>query len=473
MNNFHTINPATGKINWEGTSASAEEINEAVIQARDAMYHWANLPLEKRAERLQGYASLLKDNQTRFAETISQSTGKPLWEAKTEVSAMVQKVPISIQAYQERCASKSQKLNSQTLLTAFRPHGVVAVFGPYNFPGHLPNGHIIPALLAGNTVLFKPSELTPAVGDLLVYYLHQAGIPKNVVQVLHGGPSVGKMLSVHPDIDGIFFTGSAATGNFLNSVFATNPGKILALEMGGNNPLVISSMADIKASAYLTIQSAFLTSGQRCSCARRLILIDNPSNTVYLNTLLQMTRSIQVGPYTDDPEPFMGPVISMAAAKHLLDAQARLEEHGANLLLPLRLLQPELPFLTPGILDVTAVKVRPDVEYFGPMLQLIRVANLSDAIEEANRTCYGLTAGLFSTNADEWAEFFMKTRAGVINWNTPLTGASSLAPFGGIGQSGNHRPSAYLAADYCSYPIASLQNSQLSIPSTLTPGITL
>jgi succinylglutamic semialdehyde dehydrogenase len=444
-----------------------------VRSARAAFEKWGVTSLEDRTYALERYAAALEKHQASLAELISQETGKPLWESKSEVSSMIQKIPISIQAYRERCPDKKLPMGDQKLITFYKPHGVVAVLGPFNFPGHLPNGHFVPALLAGNTVIFKPSEITPAVGEKIAECFRESGLPEGVFQVVQGGPEMGKKLMGEPGIDGFFFTGSASTGILLNKQLAKHPGKILALEMGGNNPLVISHLSDIPSAVYATIQSAYLTSGQRCSCARRLILIATPTQEPFLKAFIQTIKTLRIGPYTDRPEPFMGPVIHMKAAEKLLQAQEKLIQMGAKPICEMRLIEKNRPFLTPGLIDVTSVPSPPDEEYFGPLLQVIHVSDFEAALAAANRTSFGLTAGLFSTVEKEWEQFLRRVRAGVINWNAPLTGASSQAPFGGIGKSGNHRPSAYLAADYCSYPIASVQTNVLQLPITRLPGISL
>ena len=250
-------------------------------------------------------------------------------------------------------------------------------------------------------------------------------------------------------------------------------GKSQALEVGGNNPLIVSQIEDIKAAVYTTIQSAFLTSGQRCSSARRLILPPHPQRDQYLHMLIKAASSLRVGPYTDDPEPFMGPLIHQKIVDQLLSAEKRLIEAGALPLIHMKPLHDSLPFLSPGIVDITAVLSPPDEEYFGPLLQVIYVDSFEQAIDTANDTHYGLSASLISSSQEEWGQFYQQVRAGVINWNTPTTGASSQNPFGGIGKSGNHRPSAFFAADYCSYPVASSIKNPLQLPLKILPGINL
>ncbi|HEV8604609.1 MAG TPA: succinylglutamate-semialdehyde dehydrogenase [Tepidisphaeraceae bacterium] len=468
---MQSINPATGEVSSSFRTLNPTELNHAVGAAYFAFDVWVDLGVEKRIGILNRYAAELKARKTDLAQTISQETGKPLWESLGEVDAMINKVPLSIEAHTMRRSEESRPTPDAQAITRFKPHGVAAVLGPFNMPGHLPNGHIVPALLAGNTIVFKSSEYTPRIANKMAECFEAGGLLKGVMSVIHGARETGSALATHRDIDAIFFTGSAAAGIAINKANAHRPGLILALEMGGNNPLVIWDVADLKAAALLTIQSAFITSGQRCSCARRLIIPQD--GQPFLNQLIELTRQIRVGPHTDRPEPFMGPVISDAAAQTLLKAQANLINLGGKPLLEMRSTGPRPAFLTPGIIDVTDVVDLPDEEHFGPLLQVIRVASSDAAIAEANKTRYGLCAGLLSDDRGRFDQFYRQVRAGVIHWNRPTTGASSMLPFGGIGESGNHRPAGYWSADYSSYPVALLESDKLRLPATMPPGIEL
>jgi succinylglutamic semialdehyde dehydrogenase len=472
MTTFRSINPATGAIIWEGKAAQKPDINKAVEKASKAFEGWSLLPIEKRIEYLRAFKAALNQSKDALAESISKETGKPLWESKAEVNAMVNKVDISIDAYDHRCAEIIHDQPEIRAITRHKPHGVVAVFGPFNFPGHLPNGHIVPALLAGNTVIFKPSEFTPLVAELTMKCWEKAGLPPGVLNLVQGGRETGQLLSHHPGIKGLFFTGSWQTGKIFAEQFANQPEKILALEMGGNNPLVVYDISDSKCAAFLTIQSAFLTSGQRCTCARRLIIAEGKEGDAFLKELIHHMKGIHVGTYIDKPEPYMGPVISENTVKHLLEAQENLKAHGGEILVEMRQLKSGTGLISPGLMDVTKVVNRPDEELFGPFLQVIRVSNFEAAIKEANNTSFGLAAGLLSDRPEFYEKFYQKVKAGIINWNSALTGASSAAPFGGIGHSGNYRPSAYYAADYCSFPVASMEAHRLKLPAQMPPGIT-
>ncbi len=446
-------------------------IDNIVKSSQKAFPAWAQKSVEERKIYLERFANIVSKHKNELALLISQEIGKPLWESLTEVDAVINKVAISFEAYVKRCEEIKKASVAVTSWTRFKPHGVVLVLGPFNLPAHLPHSHIIPALLAGNTVIFKPSEKVPKVGEKLMEFWNKTKIPASVISLVQGGRDVASALAYHPDLNGLFFTGSAAVGKLLYQHFANHPEKILALEMGGNNPLIVYNVKYLTAASYMTIQSAFITSGQRCVCARRLIVIDNKEGKEFLDRLVSLTTKIKVGSFDQIPEPFMGPVISKEVAEQLLLKQDELLSAGGKPLLEMK--QKKGAFLSPGIIDATTISNRKDEEIFGPLLQVIRVKNFKQAIKEANNTSYGLAAGLLSDDYKAYQEFFSQIKAGIINWNRPLTGASSRAPFGGVGESGNHRPSAYFAADYCAYPVASMESNQLILPDTLTPGLQL
>jgi succinylglutamic semialdehyde dehydrogenase len=385
---------------------------------------------------------------------------------------MVGKIALSIKSYQTRTGVTENPMPLGKAFIRHKPHGVVAVFGPYNFPGHLPNGHIVPALIAGNTIVFKPSDLTPMVAQTMVKLWDAANLPKGVLNLLQGDITTGKALAAHDHIDGLFFTGSSNTGKLLHEQFAGHPGKILALEMGGNNPLIVAQVNDIDAAVHDIVQSAFITSGQRCTCARRLFIPNTAQGDAILARLIEVTKRIEVGQYDADEQPFMGAMISAKAAAMMAQAQAALIQLGAQVLVELTHLDSDTGFVSPGIIDVTNIlDVLPDEEHFGPLLKVIRYNTFIDAIAEANNTKFGLSAGLIADDAQLYDQFFQQIRAGIVNWNRPITGASGAAPFGGIGESGNHRASAFYAADYCAYPVASVELEATTLPGTLNPGL--
>ncbi len=471
---FTSLDPAKNQTVWEGNSASPTQVDAAIGAARVAFETWAMTSLEDRLAIVKRYAELLGENKEHLAKTIAKESGKPEWETATEVAAMMGKVGISEKAYHERTGTVENDMPVGKAFIRHKPHGVVAVFGPYNFPGHLPNGHIVPALIAGNTIVFKPSELTPLVAEEMVKLWEQAGLPKGVLNLVQGEVETGKALAGHPHIDGLFFTGSSTTGKLLHEQFAGHPGKILALEMGGNNPLIVRDVQDVDAAVHDIVQSSFVTAGQRCTCSRRLFIPSGNFGDALLARLIDVTKQIKIDHYDAEEQPFMGAMISARAASMMVGAQQKLEALGAEVLVRLEHTDENTGFVTPGIIDVTGILANlPDEEHFGPLVKVIRYSDFDEAIKEANNTSFGLSAGLLSDSEDDYNHFFARIRAGIVNWNRPITGASSAAPFGGIGDSGNHRASAYYAADYCAFPVASVELDTVTLPGKLSPGLSL
>ncbi|MCL1142259.1 succinylglutamate-semialdehyde dehydrogenase [Shewanella gaetbuli] len=474
--NGHSIqskNPANGEVIWQGNTATATQVNDAVNAARAAQFDWFMLGYDARLAIVEAYRAQLEAHKDLIAETIAQETGKPQWETATEAGAMIGKIALSAKAHDKRTGTETNDLPAGRAVLRHKPHGVVAVFGPYNFPGHLPNGHIVPALLAGNTVVFKPSELTPKVAELMLQCWQKAGLPQGVINLVQGEVETGKALASHPQIDGLFFTGSSRTGHLLHQQYAGHPGKILALEMGGNNPLIVKGISDIKAAVHEIIQSAYISSGQRCTCARRLYVEKGEQGDALIAELVNAIKQIKVGPWNSQPQPFMGSMISESAALGMVAAQATLQSLGGESIIELTQLASGTGLVTPGLIDVTKIESLPDDEYFGPLLQLVRYSEFDEAIRLANDTRYGLSAGLLADSRDDYDYFLARIRAGIVNWNKQITGASGAAPFGGVGASGNHRASAFYAADYCAYPVASMEADSVNLPASLSPGLSI
>lgn len=469
---FTSLDPAYNKVLWEGNSASVAQVEQAVAAAEKALPQWCGLTIDERIAYLRKFRDIVEKNVDELTRAISAEVGKPLWEAATEAKSVVAKLELSLISYDDRTGIHKKAIAGGEVITCHKPHGVVAILGPFNFPAHIPNGQIIPALLAGNTIVLKPSEYTPQVADLFMHYWEQVGLPAGVLNMVQGAGDVGQCLIEQP-VNAVFFTGSYATGKHIHEHFGAKPEVLVALEMGGNNPLTVWDIKDAQAAAYTIVQSAFLTAGQRCTCARRLMVPQGKDGDAIIDALLILMKNITVGPFDATPEPFMGPVINPAAAQHVLQVQEALLQQGAQTLQPVTLVTEGSALLRPGLLDVTTLSQRKDEECFGPLLQVIRVNTFEEAITEANNTSYGLSAGLISDSDGLFKQYCWQVRAGVINWNRQTTGASGDAPFGGVGHSGNHRPGAYYAADFCAYPVVSICSPTLTLPPTLTPGITL
>jgi succinylglutamic semialdehyde dehydrogenase len=464
---FDSMNPATEEDIWSGKTSSYEDVQEAVTAAHYAFTDWRKTSFQQRLEILQQFNKIVNDKSGELAKLISSETGKPLWDAAKEVQAVLGKLNISADAYNKRTGT-AELAQNKAMTLRHQPHGVMAILGPYNFPCHLPNGHIIPALLAGNTVVFKPSELTPACGEFLAKCWHTAGLPDGVFNLIQGKKETGQALMSATHIAGVLFTGSEQTGKILHKHFAGRPEIMLALEMGGNNPLIIDQNTQLTNSVLLTLESAFISAGQRCTCARRVFIPTGDWGDTFLEQLVAKARSLPIGFPDCDPQPFMGTMISAQSVNHLLQQQQKLLDMGGVALIPCEKLPCGEAFVTPGIIDVTAISKPTDEEIFGPLLQIIRYNSFDQAIEQANQTRFGLAAGLISENESKLIQFNSQIRAGIVNWNQPLTGASSALPFGGVGCSGNHRPSAYYAADYCSFPVSGIQQHSIETSTTLS-----
>ena len=470
-----SLNPADQAVVWRGRQATELQVEQAMQAATAAVADgetgasgWAGTSSEDRTAIVRRYETILRESQDELAELISRETGKPLWECQGEVATCIAKVELSIQAASERRAPLQTMVGEATAEVDYRPLGVVLVLGPYNFPAHLPGGQMIPALLAGNTIVFKPSELTPAVGEWLVDAWQQAGLPAGVVNLLQGGREVAEWAIDYPQLDAVMFTGSLRAGRAIHRRLAGRTDVLLTLEMGGNNPLVVlpdpagqgalddDPSADLSQVAGMIVASAYVTAGQRCTCARRLILLDDDWSDTLLETLIGRVKRLHVGLPGDDPEPFIGPLISPAAAESMLAAQLAFAQHGGRVLVELRRDARSQALLHPGLIDMTGVAVSQDEEHFGPLLQVYRVPDFEAAIRLANDTRFGLAAALIGGSAEQFEQFRHQVRAGVVNWNRQTTGASGRLPFGGLGDSGNHRPVGYWAVDACSDPVASL-----------------
>lgn len=455
---FKSTSPADDSLVWEGAADDAAACADAVRRCRAVQPGWAETPLDARIAVARRFAALARERADEIAALISRETGKPLWETKIEAAGIAGKVDLSIAAQAERAGERLAPTPYGQSALRHRPHGVLAILGPFNFPAHLPSGHIIPALLAGNAIVFKPSELTPAVGEMLVRLWRDAGLPPGVLELVQGGRETGAAL-IDCAIDGLLFTGSARAGLHFQQHFAGRAGFLLALELGGNNPLIAWD-GDAEVAAGIIAQSAFLTAGQRCSCARRLIVPDNDDGRAIVEAAVALAARLRIGRWDADPQPFMGSLISAEAAASVDRAIDRLAAQGGVVLTDARDDLAGRAFRAPAIVDMSAAR-RDDEEIFGPVLQVLRVPDFDAAIAAANDTAYGLSASLLSADDRLWDRFLARSRAGVVNRNRPTNGAASNLPFGGSGASGNHRPSAWYAADYCAYPVASAEAPSL------------
>ena len=454
---INSFNPTDGSLIQEHNISSKNDIENAVNFSFAIFNIWSNYSFSKRKRALVSFQKILIKNQSELASMIKLETGKSSIESEQEVKGAINKVTLTIQAYQERLDSFQKKGVSNTLQLSFKPIGIILVLGPFNFPLHLPLGHILPAILAGNCILFKPSEYVTGVSKFLMSLIQKSSILDNVVQCVYGGANEAQYLISQPKIKGVFFTGSYNTARLISQSLSTRPEVLFAMECGGNNPLVVSSYKSQEFVLDSILRSAYLTSGQRCTCARRLIVVDNKKNRSLINQLVKKIKSLKIGSLVSNNELTLGPLISDKACGDVIEFSDKLIKIGGSPLVVSTRLDRSGYFVSPGLIDMSEIISKiPDEECFGPLLQLIFVPTFIEACKLANNTSYGLSASLFSVSKKEFNVFFQTVRAGIINWNQPTNGASSQLPFGGVGKSGNFRPTGFSAIDSCVYPVSSI-----------------
>jgi len=466
-------------------------VDQAVAAARSALGPWSRTPRQMRFEALRAFAELCKTHAGPMAELLCDEIGKVMWECKAEAGLLASKVDITLDPAPEgglrRVTDFGFALTPSRLAKClFKPHGVMAVLGPFNFPAHLPNGHIVPALALGNTVIFKPSDKAPAVGQLLVELfdeaLRSAGAPAGVINLVQGGVDVASDLINHEGLDAIAFTGSWPVARRIMQANLDRPGRILALELGGSNPAVVLADADPKLAAIEIARCAFNTTGQRCTCTRRAIIHRDIAAKV-IPAICQIASQLVIGHPRASHPVFMGPLVADASRRHLLQFQERAAKVGASVLLAARSVEIAQGvdgqqsdggyYVSPSVIEVERFTAAPpapldgkspfdpgcDEEVFGPLLRICIVDSEEHAFEQASATRYGLAASIFTADPAAAERFVAAVRAGCININTGTAGASSKLPFGGLGLSGNHRPAGSFALDYCAYPVASMQET--------------
>jgi succinylglutamic semialdehyde dehydrogenase len=464
----------------------ATHADDAVAAARAALPAWSRTPFEQRARVLRTYAEITKKRAAEIASLISDETGKAMWETTGEAAALAGKVDITLD---ESPAGGLARVSpfafdmtaSRRARCVFRPHGVMSVVGPFNFPAHLPNGHFVPALAMGNTVVFKPSDKTPAVGQVLAEMMLEAleteGAPPGVFNLVQGAGDVAARLVAHPGIDGVLFTGSWAVGRRILEANLDRPGRIIALELGGNNPSVVMPDADLRQAAVEIARCAFNTTGQRCTCTRRVVAHERIADRLF-RAIVEAGRNLRIGDPKSDEPVFCGPLISEESRRAVLDAQSRFAASGGEILLEARALDEAGDgwYIAPGVMRVDRFTAGDsgdagcDSEVFGPLLRVTTVGSLDEAIEQANATRYGLAASIFTADPAAGERFLAEARAGCVNVNAGTAGASSKLPFGGLGLSGNHRPAGSFSTDYCAFPVA--QMIEAGDAAQVAPGMT-
>jgi len=448
--------------------ADARDVDAAVTRARGAFPAWRDAGFEARAAVIRRFRDLAAAKTETLANLIAREMGKAIWDARGEAKLLPAKVDVTLGEGMQAVAPIEV---GPGIRSTVHPRGLLAVLGPYNFPAHLPNGHIVPALATGNTVVFKPSELTPAVGAFMAALWREAGLPDGVFELVQGFGATGAALAGHADVDGVLFTGSYATGRVLEELTLDQPGKLLALEMGGKNAIVVLEDADLELALAETALSICATTGQRCSCASRLFVHERVIDA-FAERLTRLLARVKGGMPLDESV-FMGPLASMAAAEKVLRYRGLAREAGAERLLAVDPGRP-LPWVGPGLVRFASTAQDHPYqreEIFGPEAALYPIRDLDEAIAAVNDSDYGLVASLFTANRTHYEHAIGRIETGLLNWNKGTIGASGKLPFGGSKRSGNDRPAGISAGLYCTTHQAHLENTAGFDAAALPPGM--
>ncbi|MDH4468272.1 MAG: aldehyde dehydrogenase family protein [Bacteriovoracaceae bacterium] len=424
---------------------------------------WRKVPLEKRIEALLRYKAALIKREDEMTEALALETGKPLWEARQEAKGLAAKVDVTISDSLPRVADKTidQIMPGTKGSTLHRPIGPSLVIGPFNFPCHLANGQIVNALIAGNSIIFKPSEKTAFSPQLMMDALVEAEFPVGVVNLLQGdGAAVAQILS-DKRIKGVFFTGSREVGKKILQATHLDLGKMVALELGGKNTTIVDKDVPLEYVVSELLSACFLTAGQRCT-STSLVVVHQKIYGDLLDLLRTWTKKIIIGAPHQNPTPFMGPLIDENAVQLYQNYIDLAKEQGAKEWLPMQNLCKEKLgyFSSPSILTYEGTwqnKSFIGKEIFAPNTLVIPFHKEEEAIAIANSTEYGLAAAVFSQDSHFIQHCLMDIDAGVINVNKSTVGASGRLPFGGLKESGNYRPAAVSMIDSCVHAISSLQ----------------
>jgi len=444
---FANVNPAdTNEVLGYFQHSSKEDVERAIDSAREAYPAWRDYTPYQRGEVLQEVLHLLEEKKADFARIITREEGKTLKESEAEVQSAIKEMKFQIE--------EGKRLRGETIpsgnrgifsYTVRQPLGVVAIITPWNFPLNVVTRKITPALMAGNTVVFKPASFTPLTGLKFVELMVEAGLPRGVVNFLTGsGREVGNTLVNNPTIKAISFTGSTEVGEKICEQASRRMIKV-QLEMGGKNPALILEDADLELAANDVSLSAYSCSGQWCTSTSRVIIMKSIEDK-FIDILMDKVKQIKVGNGLD-PQVTMGPLAGKSQLERVMAYIEAGKKEGAKLLLGgNRLTGAEYDrgfFLEPTVF----CRVRPEMsiaqeEIFGPVLSLITVDSFPEAIEVANGIKYGLSSSIYTRDLSRAQEFIEKTEVGLTHVNLPTSYKEPQLPFGGIKLSGAGLPEA-------------------------------
>ena len=431
---LHSVNPADPSDVLATFAYGEEDVGEAVVSASRAARPWGQLTVGQRLSALDALRPELIRCAPQLTSTLVRETGRPPWECQREVSGLLSRIDQLMSEAPRLLADRTFGDLPARVLSV--PLGVVAVVGPAMLPLSTSHTHIIAALIAGNSVVWKPSPHCPATAQLYAEVMHVAGLPPGVFNLIQGDDAVGRELALHPQVDAVVFTGSTQAGQELRRSLVDRPEVRLILHQGAKNAAVVLEDADLELAAYEVLVSAFQSAGQRCTATSR-VLVHRTVIDEFTARLLDLMAGICVG--APGKEVFMGPILSEARLARFIAALDQAKDQGAE---PLRRGQRlELPgwFVAPSLHLVhrrDAASAYQTQEHFGPDLALYSVADVDDALQLCDAGPYGLCASLFTDSPLRWRRFSEEVRAGSLMWNRGTGSPSGRLPFGGEKHSG-------------------------------------
>jgi methylmalonic acid semialdehyde dehydrogenase len=435
------INPAnTGDIIGTIKLSTRSEARAAVEAAFNAFKAWKNTPAPTRGRIVAKAARLMEENKEELAQILTREEGKTIAEARGELSRSINVA--------EFCAGESRRLNGETIqselpanfaYTIKEPHGVVAIITPWNFPVAIPVWKIAPALVAGNTIVFKPAETTPATAVRICEIFEEAGVPKGVLNLILGkGSEIGDEIANHPAVKAISFTGSTEIGIKLYEQAARRGAKVQC-EMGGKNPVVVMEDCDMDLAVESTAQGAFGSTGQRCTATSRAVVVDKIADE-FVSKLVERAKKMRIGDGADSNTE-MGPSVDEKQFNTVLKYIDIGREDGAEMLCGGKRAEGDGLengyFIEPTVFDKVTTDMRiAQEEIFGPVLSVLRVKDFDEAMLVANDSQYGLTSSIFTGDPNLIFRFVDEIETGMTHINSPTTGGEAHIPFGGVKMTG-------------------------------------
>jgi acyl-CoA reductase-like NAD-dependent aldehyde dehydrogenase/4-aminobutyrate aminotransferase-like enzyme len=459
-----STNPARDGATVVSARWSPSRVDEAVAAAKAAQPGWSRLSFDERWAHLARFRAAIEAKKEHLADAIVQEIGKIRSEARIEIQTLIGRFDL-VAGQIKNDLRDGQLAGFPNEALRWHPHGVVAVIGPFNFPLHLCHAHVVPALLLGNTVVMKPSEVAPLAGIRYAEVALEAGLPPGVLNVVHGKAATGAAIVAHPDVHALAFTGSWPVGRRISEAVLDRPELLIALEMGGKNTAIVCEDADVRQAAHELIVGSYLTTGQRCTCTDR-VLVHRARAAALIDALRPLVASLRFGD-PDDASAFAGPLATEAGRDKLERAMAACEAAGAEVPVEGRRLpggffrSASFHVLPRGVHELPGYT---DVELFGPDLGLEVVDDDDEAIAVVNASPYGFANSVFTPSDARFDRYYRETRVGILNRNRSTNQASPRLPFGGTGRSGNFRPAGSFAPRNLAIPVAVQSNAPFALP---------